>query len=251
MVCFGPVTPSELSIAIGALTLGAAVFAWGFYFRWKDALHPEPVWLMLVGVGGGAGSVLVAQGGYQLADSIGVRTSWELLSEGAANEVLAVAVMIGVIEELAKLVPVLTIVLFARSHFDEPLDGLVYAGCSAIGFSVAETALIAWYQDLPAMEFFARAAAAPISHAMLSAPWGVGLAVTYFQKKPVPLALGFALSVIAHGLYDVFITIQDIGPLLGALLILALWVWAIRVTPRLVGLAREKREPATPGQSLR
>ena len=66
--------------------------------------------------------------------------------------------------------------------------------------------------------------------------WSVGLALTYFRKRSAPLIVGFAVSAFAHGFYDVCMTIEDVGPALGAAIILALWVWAIRVTPRLVGL---------------
>ena len=228
---------SELWLALAAVALGVSTFGWGFYFRWKDALHPEPTWLMAAGVGGGACSVLAAQVGYHAADAIGASASWELLSSGTLSEVAGVAITIGVVEETAKLLPVLAIVLFARRHFDEPLDGLVYAGCSAIGFSAVETVLLAWYQDLAPAELFARAVAAPLAHAMLAAPWGVGLALTVFRRKPVALPALFAFSCLVHGAYDVGVTSPGTGTLVSAGLILVLWVWAIRITPRLAGAA--------------
>ncbi len=220
-------------IAAAAVALGATALGWSCYFRWKDRLHPEPKWLTAAAVGGGASALFAALAGYRVADRLGGAPTWDALATGEPAQAVAAALTIGFIEEAAKALPVVLIALTRRHDFDEPLDGLVYAGCSAIGFSFAETLGFTLDGGLTLLELSARAAAAPIAHALLAAPWGAGLAVGLLRRKPAVALVGAGLSVALHGFYDLALARGGAYQVAGPGIILALWLWVIRAAPRL------------------
>src|SRR5688572_14046496 len=117
-------------IALGVS--GASAGVWIAYFRWKDKAHPEPRTMVLLGVIGGAIAVGAALLGYGTVELLGRRVEWATLVEGTVSAAIADALLIGAVEECAKLLPVVLIARFS-AHFDEVLDGIVYAGFAAVG----------------------------------------------------------------------------------------------------------------------
>ena len=217
-----------LWLLVPAAAAGAA--AWLVYFRWKDRARPEPWGLQLATFAVGAGAVGAALLGYRAADALGPVASWEALVGPWARAVPA-ALVIGTVEEAAKLLPVLPIALASR-HFDELWDGPVYAGAAAVGFALAETALLAASGELGLVDGAARAVAAPITHAVFAAPWGLGLARFVLRRDRRALALGFAASAGTHGLYDLLLARPGFQ-LAAAGIVLALWVWMLWTAHRL------------------
>lgn len=236
--------PLQLAFAL-AIFAGAAL-GWVLYFRWKDHKHPEPRWLLAVTMVAGALATLPALLFYSAFDELGIHATWNVLATGRAREALTAALAVGASEETAKLLAVLPIALFSR-HFDELLDGFVYAGCAGLGFAAAESAALFALGDLSTGGGLARAVAAPITHALFSAPWGYGLAILILKRRKVSppwpkgslggfgqFVVGGGLGVVAHGLYDLALAREEQGMAsLSALVILALWMWFIRTARRL------------------
>jgi len=216
---------------------------WLLYFRWKDRARPEPAWLMAAGAGGGAVAVLLALLGYAFAGAAGAETSWEKLQSTTLTAAAMAALRVGVVEEVPKLLVVLPIALWAHA-FDEVLDGIVYAACSALGFATAETVWLLSHGDWELTHALGRAVAGPLTHALLAAPWGLGLSMALLRKRWAALPLGLALSVTAHGAYDLLLARPDIPPVVSALVVLILWVWFLRAAPRLEREAPVARAPA-------
>lgn len=218
-------------LAASALVGGAT--GWVVYLRWKDRHRPEPLGWMLLAVAAGGLAVGAALAGYRLFDSLGARASWGALA-GPLPGALAVALAIGLAEEGAKLLPVIAIAHLSR-HFDEMLDGAVYAGAAAIGFAGAETASLVMLGEPLSPAFAARAAVAPITHALFAIPAGLGLAAWRLAGRPALFALGAAGSVATHGLYDLLLARPGGQPaaaaLAGALFLGFLWM-ARRRAPR-------------------
>jgi RsiW-degrading membrane proteinase PrsW (M82 family) len=222
-------------VAEGALWLllpaaAAGAGAWIVYFRWKDRAKPEPWTLQLATVAVGGLAVGAALLGYHVADAFGPVASWEALA-GPWSRAVPAALVIGTVEEAAKLLPVLPIALASR-QFDELWDGPVYAGASAVGFALAETALLAANGELGLVDGLARAVAAPITHAVFAAPWGLGLAHFVLRRDVRALALGFAASAGVHGLYDLLLARPGLQ-LAAAGVVLLVWVWMLWIAPRL------------------
>lgn len=231
---------ATLLIAVG---LGAV--AWVIYFRRKDRASPEPLGLMLAVVGGGALSVPVALAGYGGFEAAGLVTEWEDLAGPNLIWAVRVALRIGLVEEAAKMLPVVAIILFTK-QLDEPLDGIIYAACSALGLAAGETVFMVRGGELGLVDGLARALSAPLSHAMLSAPWGLGLALFLLRKQRWGLPLGFGLSVAFHGAYDLLLSRPEIPSFTSSILILALWIWLLVMTPRLARSAQQQTPAPTP-----
>lgn len=234
-------------LALGLAAVGFFALAWLFYFRWKDARRPEPLWLLLATAGGGAASVPVAHLGFDAADAFGSPSDWELLSTLPVGPALVMAGQIGLIEEGAKLLPVILIARFSH-HFDEPLDGLVYAACAGVGFSVSESAALLASGELAWIDAVGRALAAPATHGLFAAPAGLGVSGLFLRRRPVLLAAGFAVSALAHGLFDLLLARPPLPPAVAAGVVLVLWAWLIWMTPRLARLRRaELHSSPSPG----
>ena len=109
--------------------VGGALF-WVLYFDLKDHLNPEPRRMLLLGFLMGCLSAVAAWWIFRLTDLLG-------LPQPPGNtipQILVVCVAIGgPIEEGMKFLAA-RLFLFRSHHFDEPIDGLVYASAVAIGF---------------------------------------------------------------------------------------------------------------------
>ena len=118
-----------------------------------------------------------------------------------------------VIEEILKGLAVVLVFLIFRKEFDSALDGIVYAGVTALGFAATENAYYIFAYG------FARRRLAgiplpgpdPPGSGRLAAPvlyclFGIGLALrpdTAVIVKLVAPALGFGAAIAAHALHNI------------------------------------------------
>lgn len=236
---FGNVKAS-LEFLIGVSASSASAGCWVLYFRWKDKQRPEPWWMLVAAIAGGLVSVPAGWGAYGVLEHLGYRAEWEVLQSPSLATSLWGALVIGGLEESLKLLPVVLIAV-ASKHFDELLDGLVYAPVVAIGFATAESWALFSAGGSSWPELVARTAAAPLSHAILAAPAGYGAAVAVLQKRWWALPAGLGVTVAAHAGYDWFLARPTFGNTAAALLILALWIWVIRAAPKLAATGHVER----------
>lgn len=227
----------EASLLLAAIGGGAA--AWVVYLRWKDRHRPEPLGALLAAVAAGGLALGAAFGAYRVFDWLGAEATWRALS-GPLPGALGIAAVIGVAEEGAKLLPVFVFARWSR-HFDELLDGAVYAGAAAVGFSLAETALLVGLGEGASLPLLARGIAAPIAHVLFAVPAGLGLAAWMLHGRGSHFALGAALSVATHGAYDLLLARGAPGArVAAAAIVLALWLAFLETARRL--------EPPVPPQ---
>lgn len=106
---------------------------------------------------------------------------------------------------------------FRSKHFDEPVDGLVYASSAALGFACIENALtlrgnpIGWI-------WIARTAVALPAHVFFACMWGYALGRVKTIKRPGPLfPTAWLLATAAHGLYVHLVYGRGPGALVGTL----------------------------------
>ncbi len=205
--------------------------AWVIYLRWKDKVRPEPPVIIAVSLAAGALSVGSGLLGYRVLDGLGRTVTWGALA-GDWSEAIPAALSIGLVEESAKLLPV-SLVAWGSRHFDELWDGPVYAAAAAVGFAFAETLSLLFAGELGLVDGIARAIAAPITHAVLSAPAGLGLAHAVLHRRWWALLIGLGASIVLHGAYDLFLA-QPGTHVLGAAVIAGAWLWLLWVGRDLV-----------------
>jgi hypothetical protein len=112
---------------------------------------------------------------------------------------------------------------FRSRHFDEPFDGIVYSGASALGYAAVQVGLVLALQREGAM-WVVRALLAMPAQLFFAALWGYGLGRARTKKDPGPLfpAL-WVLAVVLHGFYIYLLAGRGESSLIGAVpLVLAM-----------------------------
>lgn len=178
--------------------------------RWIDKWDPEPRGALLFAFLWGAGTSVVVTlllGTYvvELLGSALTTTSPELIGP---------VLQAPLVEEFAKGVGVLILVYTRRSHFDGPIDGIVYAGTVAAGFAFTENIL---YFGSAVMEsgnagalvgvFILRGLFSPFAHVMFTSLLGfvLGLALSRGGgngRIPGAFVLGLIPAIAGHMLWN-------------------------------------------------
>ena len=206
------------------------VLFWACYHQYKDRHLPEPAGHLLIAFLFGVAAFYLGLLMYRGLDIVGLRYDAYTLAETNPAGLFAYAVLaIGVIEELAKLIPFLLFVIRFK-EFDEPIDGIIYASFIALGFATVEN--VRFLQYLSGAEALARGFAGPVVHIVFASIWGyyVGRAFLCGRSVAPPVLGALAFTAFLHGSYD-FLVIAMPPPVLplAALLILGIWVWRLRL----------------------
>jgi RsiW-degrading membrane proteinase PrsW (M82 family) len=202
-------SPPNWPLAIATLVVPLAVaLAWLVFLRQFDRSRPEPWWLVLATFAlGGASAELAGL----LERSLGSATPYldaRVMSlDGRASafplDLLVCVLTVGVVEEGAKFLATWTLATHRR-EFDEPIDGIVYAGAAAIGFAAVENIdyfnAFRFADELVASRSFR---GFPV-HVLISVIWGYALGKRMIAPKTrlLPYLAG---SALLHGFYDTLI----------------------------------------------
>ncbi len=134
--------------------------------------------------------------------SIGIASFLYLFVHPAQNLIDAI-LLVGTVEEFAKLSSFLVLYKLIKKDFDEIVDGIIYIAALSLGFSVIENLFYAIESAQPYKLLALRFVTATIGHITFSVYLGIAL---YIHKKVhknyLGLALAFLLSTLAHGFYD-------------------------------------------------
>lgn len=218
---------------------------WLAYFHAKDDHEPEPRRAVLL---------VYALGCFAAFAVLATRPTLEsaLLpaAPGLSQHLVDAFAITSLSEEAFKLAALL-VALPAWKAWDEPLDGIVYGAAAALGFASVESA---WYLALSgeATIVLVRAFTATLVHVGCTAAVGfvIGWARFHNRRSVLLTSLGaFALAVVLHGLYDLFLVAWPewsavaLLIVLPALLVLLGWAtrWARRVSPRFHPMPRPAR----------
>ncbi|MBG6190224.1 RsiW-degrading membrane proteinase PrsW (M82 family) [Arthrobacter sp. CAN_A212] len=176
---------------------------------WIDRWDPEPRGALWFAFLWGAGISVVA------ALVLGSYVT-ELLSVALAatpSDVIGPVLQAPLVEEIAKGLGVLVLVFSRRSHFDGPVDGIVYAGMVGAGFAFSENIL---YFGAAALDggglgglvsvFVIRGLFSPFAHVMFTAALGtvVGLAVARSGRRYIfpAFLVGLVPAIAGHMLWN-------------------------------------------------
>src|ERR1700761_5246158 len=110
-----------------------SVAMWLDYFRQIDVFEKEKTWFLLVALIIGGCTPYLSLSVYRLLDVCGFTENGTFL-----NEALYSIFGIGLNEELSKLTGVFLVFALLKKQVNEPIDYLIYAGVTALGFSLVE-----------------------------------------------------------------------------------------------------------------
>ncbi len=197
----------DLYGAPGVVVLGAAAPALAYtgLLLWMDRGEREPRRLLLATFLWGA---VVAAGLSLLMDDwmTAVLTTWR----GEEWASLAAPVLVApLVEESAKGLALVALVLLARGQFNGLVDGVVYGGLVGMGFSLTENVrylTLAILQGSLWRAIYVRAVLSGGIHSLFTAT--TGAAFGYARGSTVPAArvlvpcAGFALAVLQHAAWN-------------------------------------------------
>lgn len=144
----------------------------------------------------------------------------------AMGTFVGVAIFAPFVEESLKGLFLFALFWWRKSHFDGPLDGIVYAGFVAMGFAFVEniTYFTAAYSGLSLLDdtttaggpmeliitFIMRGVVTPFAHPLFTAATGIGLGLALTAKtrgSKLFWALGgLGTSIMLHGLWNGIVT---------------------------------------------
>jgi RsiW-degrading membrane proteinase PrsW (M82 family) len=210
------------------------VLFWAAYHYHKDRHLPEPPLNLLLCFVLGVVAAGISKLMYIGLDPLGLR--FDAVALGSENPLglLAYALLaIGPIEEFAKLLPFVLVVLRFKA-FDERLDGIIYASFIGLGYAATENV---YYLDfLTPLESAARGFASPVVHILFASIWAYWITQAWMQRRPIgkALLLGFILSALLHGFYDFLVLLNPVSALpIAATLIITIWIWRLVLMRRL------------------
>ena len=203
---------------------------WAAYHYHKDRHLPEPAGNLLISFVLGGLAALLARAMYIGLGYLSLRYDAVALADSNPGGLFVYAMLaIGPIEEVAKLLPFLVVVLRFRD-FDEPLDGIVYASFIGLGFAAAEN--LYYLQFLTPLEATARGFASPVVHILFASIWGHWIGMSHIKGQPILLCalFGFAIAAALHGLYDFIVLLNPRFALpIAAVLIVVIWIWRLKL----------------------
>ncbi|MFW6019957.1 MAG: PrsW family intramembrane metalloprotease, partial [Bacteroidales bacterium] len=171
------------------------------YLQRFDIYAKEPLWSMAftVGFGGGAAVIL----------SLGL---YELLTPLINNNILytftGAFLIIGPVEELAKLAGLLISWPFIRKQVSEINDSIIYMACVALGFSLIENYMYANRMAGEEYLLFMRLFISTPMHIAFSVFMGYAFYRIKFENKSWKiLGAAFIWAVVLHGAFDGFLFI--------------------------------------------
>ena len=179
--------------------------------HWIDRWEPEPRGVLVYAfLWGAAASVAIA-----LLVGSGIDNFVALTGgPGPGYEFFGAAIQAPIVEETAKGVGLLLIFLFARKHFDSPVDGLVYAAWVAGGFAFTENILYFGVELLNsggftgnvAFLFVLRGIMSPFAHVMFTACTGILLGIAARRFGALGgfgfFLIGLVPAIFLHALWN-------------------------------------------------
>ena len=224
----------QVRLTLLILPILVPVLFWAGYHYYKDRHQPEPlrnlVFCFFLGVAASYLSKLM----YVVAGSVGLRfDAYELAATNLWQLFLYAVLIIGGIEETAKLVPFLVFAIRFKA-FDENLDGIIYASFIALGYASMEN--LHYLEFLSRDEALYRGFAGPLVHIVFASVWGYWIGIAHLAGRPIALTTFVAVTIAAlfHGMYDFVVIALPVSALpLSATLILAIWLWRLFLIRRI------------------
>lgn len=195
----------EIFLGFAALV---SVTMWLDYFRRIDVFEKESLLPLFVALLVGGCTPMLSLSVYHLLDQIGFQENGKF-----ANDLLYSILGVGLNEELSKLVGVIIVFRLLKKQINEPIDVLIYAGITALGFSLVENFNYFYNHGLRIIS--SRTFYSALEHIINTSIIIYGLSRKRLFNKGnfiVNSVTGFCVAVFSHGLFDFFLTDAFLGP---------------------------------------
>lgn len=172
------------------------LIAWLIFLRQIDVFHSEK-WIYIVGTCLSAMTIVfMTLPAIDSLDVFGFTSSW-------MPKIFYDIISVGVYEELLKILPLLIGMRFFQKEIQEPVDLIIYASVSALGFAFIEN--LFYFNQYPVGSFTARALQAVVLHMVCSSLIAYYMIQSIYGrrwKKSIGFLYGLFIAAVIHGLYD-------------------------------------------------
>ncbi len=198
---------------LGALLLAfVPAFLMATFIYWLDRYEKEP--LIMLGAAFVWGAVVAAGGAFVLNTVFGIGI-YALTGSGDVADQATASLVAPFTEEALKAGALIVIFLAFRREFDSILDGIIYAGVTALGFAATENVQYIYEHGYLSGGWdgfwqlaFIRILVVGWQHPFYTSFTGIGLAVARLQRnvlvKIVALVTGYAVAVFTHAFHNSF-----------------------------------------------
>ncbi|HEV2086986.1 MAG TPA: PrsW family intramembrane metalloprotease [Cryptosporangiaceae bacterium] len=242
--------PMAFLLAAGAAILPVPILV--FCFWWLDRYEPEPWHHLAFAFGWGACVATAA--------SLLLNTTGDAVFQGIGGPESAAAVFVAPpVEEFFKALPLfllLGLTILGLRQINGVIDGIVYAGMSAVGFAFTENILYfgAAYveaaadgQGIPALIaiFVLRGVLSPFAHPLFTCMTGIGVGIAALHRQAwvrilAPLG-GLLLAIGLHATWNLLASSGDGTVILAGYALFMVPVFIMMVVAAIVLRRREAR----------
>ena len=201
---------------LGALFFGfVPMFLFAAFVNWLDRYEKEPK--LLLGAVFLWGVLIAGGGAYILNTAVGIGV-YSITGSVSAADFSTTSIAAPIIEEGLKGLAVLIVFLIFRKEFDSVLDGIVYAGITAMGFAAIENVLYIYrngfresgWEGFWALVFI-RVVLVGWMHPFFTSFTGIGVAIARISRnslaKLIAIPGGYAVAVSTHAFHNTFSTV--------------------------------------------
>jgi RsiW-degrading membrane proteinase PrsW (M82 family) len=183
-----------IGIIAGLIALYIA-WIWVDYFRLIDVFEKDKLWMYILTFIMGGFTVILPLALAPYTDSI-FQLSGDLI-----DDLLFAFLKVGFVEELAKIIPFLFLLLAFKKQLDEPMDYIIFISISALGFSAVENVFYFTRSGPTIIQY--RSILTSVGHMFDTSLFAYGIIQYQFRGKPAYwILLGFLMAVFSHGFYD-------------------------------------------------
>lgn len=184
-----------------------SISMWIDYFRKIDVFEPEKIRNLVLAMLIGCITPFLSIYLYRLIHMLGYDLNGEFY-----NDLLYTIFAIGANEELSKIVGVLIVFRVFKNKINEPIDYLVYAGVTALGFSIVEN--FKYFNNYGIQIISTRAFYSALVHIINTTIIVYGFfRLKLFNKgnQYTNTIVAFIVSASSHGLFDFFLINNFLG----------------------------------------
>ncbi len=237
-----------IGVAASILISFLTSFLFAYILYWFDRYEKEPI--LLLGAVFLWGAIVAAGGAFILNTVLGVGV-YIITGSELATDFTTASIIAPIIEEILKGFAVLLVFFVFRKEFDSVLDGIVYAGVTALGFAATENAFYIFsygFADSGWEGFtilaFIRLVMVGWQHPFYTAFFGIGLATARLNRsvfiKIFAPVVGLGLAMGAHALHNF---LASIFSSLGGIVLTSLldWTgWFLMLIFIIIAIVRER-----------
>lgn len=199
-----------------------------FYINHKDKYMPEPTGWLVKAFFYGVLSVFVS---LTISIPLGMMGFFTDYPQTIMDSIRLSFLGAAIPEECAKLF-MLWLLLRKNPHFDEKMDGIVYAAFVSLGFAGLENIMYLFDNYYAYIEVgISRAIFSIPGHFCFGVLMGYYYSLAKFSLDNVQKNRAFALliPILVHGIYDAILFVSDVSPILSGILSIVFYIFCYKM----------------------